>query len=172
MSLAFTPTVLGNGLINIAVSPEVSRIDRSNSVTLNGFNIPGLATRRASTTVELRDGEAFAIAGLLQNDFRDTVRQFPGLGDVPVLGSLLRSSGFQRAETELVIIVSPHLVKPAPGGTLATPADGLVLPNEIDLFLFGRTEGIGSGTLQRSGVAPLAAEIAGGIDGPYGHIIK
>ena len=172
VSLSFTPTVLGNNLINVAVAPEVSRIDEANSVTLNGFNIPGLATRRASTTVELRDGEAFAIAGLLQNDFRDTVRQFPGLGDVPVLGSLLRSSGFQRAETELVIIVAPHLVRPAPAGTLATPADGLVLPNEIDLFLFGRTEGLGSGALERSSVAPLAAEIAGGIDGPYGHIIK
>jgi pilus assembly protein CpaC len=171
ISLAFTPTVLDDGLINIVVQPEVSRIDRTNSVTVSGFNIPGLTTRRAKTTVELRDGEGFAIAGLIQSDFQDTVRQFPVLGDVPVLGALMRSSDFQRNESELVIIVTPHLVKPAPAEALSTPADNFVPPSEVDIWLLGRTEGPGSG-LTPSGAAALGAQGAGGIVGRYGHIVK
>lgn len=172
VSLAFTPTVLEEGLINIAVSPEVSRIDPANSVVVSGFSIPGLATRRATTTVELRDGQSFAIAGLLQNDFQDTVRQFPLLGDVPVLGTLVRSSDFARNESELVIVVTPHLVTPAPAGSLATPADRFVPPSDVDIFLFGRTEAPESGLPAESGVRALSAQGAGGIAGPYGHIIK
>lgn len=165
VSLSFTPTVLASGLINLVVRPEVSALDFS--VARNG--VPGLTTRRAKTTVELRDGQAFAIAGLLQEDFQDSVRQIPILGDLPILGALLRSSKFQRKETELVIIVEPHLVKPVPAGSLATPADNFVPPSEVDLWLYGRTEGLASGDPQ-AGSKVLAR--AGGIDGRFGHIIK
>jgi pilus assembly protein CpaC len=165
VALAFTPTVLDDGLINLVVEPEVSALDFS--VARNG--VPGLTTRRASTTVELRDGQSFAIAGLLQDDFTDTIEQLPLLGEVPVLGALFRSSQFQKNETELVIIVESHLVKPAPIGSLATPADNFIPPSEPDIWLFGRVEAPGSGIPREGG---LAAQGAGGIGGHYGHIIK
>ncbi len=165
VSLAFTPTVLEDGLINLVVTPEVSAIDTS--VAVRGT--PGLTTRRATTTVELRDGQSFAIAGLLQDDFSDTIDQLPLLGDIPVLGALFRSSHFQKNETELVIIVEPHLVKPAPAGSLATPADNFIPPSEADIWVFGRFEAPGSGTPQANA---LTAKGAGGIEGHYGHIIK
>ena len=173
VSLAFTPTVLEDGLINLVVNPEVSQIDPNNSINLNGLVIPGLITRRTTTTVELRDGQSFAIAGLLQSDFTDQVRQIPGLGDVPVLGALFRSAGFQRKETELVIIVTPHLVKPAPAGTLASPTDSFVPPSDADLFLFGRPEGKSTGPVtQRTSAEVLSAQPGGGIAGTFGHILK
>ncbi|MCW5751213.1 MAG: type II and III secretion system protein family protein [Alphaproteobacteria bacterium] len=171
VSLAFTPTVLEGGMINLLVAPEVSRIDPNNSVTLQGFVIPGLTTRRARTTVELRDGESFAIAGLIQSDFQDTVRQFPGLAEVPILGALMRSSDFQRNETELVIIVTPRLVKPTRAGRLLTPADGFLPPSDFDLFLMGRPEAGASGQLP-AGARALGASSAGGIVGAHGHIVK
>lgn len=172
VALAFTPTVLDDQLINVIVSPEVSRIDRTNAVTIQGFEIPGLTTRRATTTVELRDGQSFAIAGLIQSDFQDTVRQFPLLGDVPVLGALLRSSDFQKAQSELVIIVTPHLVQPAPAGSLVTPADNFVPPSDSDIWLFGRTESPTSGMTPSNAANALAINEAGGVQGSYGHIIK
>jgi len=168
VSLAFTPTVLEDGLINLIVSPEVSDIDRTPiapDVETAGFSIPSLITRRATTTLELRDGQSFAMAGLLQSNFTDNIDQFPGLGDLPVLGALFRSTDYLRDETELVILVTVRLVEPAPAGSLATPADNFVLPSDADLFLFGRLEA------PNSGVGPLGAG-AGGIDGSYGHIIK
>ncbi len=140
VSLAFTPTVLADGVINLVVAPEVSSIDRSASISVNGLIIPGLQTRRAKTTVELRDGESFAMAGLLRKDFSDTVRQFPILGSIPIIGSLFRSTGFQKDETELVIIVTPRLVRPVPAGALKVPTDRVSPPNEADLFLLGRTD--------------------------------
>lgn len=141
VSLAFTPTVLADGVINLVVAPEVSSIDRSASIVINGLSIPGLQTRRAKTVVELRDGESFAMAGLLRKDFSDTVRQFPILGSIPIIGSLFRSTGFQKNETELVIIVTPRLVRPVPAGALKVPTDRATPPNEADLFLLGRTDG-------------------------------
>lgn len=140
VSLAFTPTVLADGVINLAVEPEVSSLDPSASVQINGLSIPGLRTRRANTVIELRDGEAFAIAGLLQNDFSTTVRQLPLLGSIPIIGTLFRSSGFQRGETELVIIVVPHLVKPTRPDKISLPTDRVKDPSETDLFLHGRTD--------------------------------
>ena len=121
-------------------------------------------------TVELRDGESFAIAGLIQNDFQDTVRQFPLLGQVPVLGALLRSTNFKRNETELVIIVTPHLVQPST--RLATPVDNFVPPSGPELFLLGRTESSKSGVAPPKGATALTLHGAGGIQGRYGHIIK
>ena len=140
VSLAFTPTVLADGVINLVVAPEVSSIDRSASIVINGLSIPGLQTRRAKTTVELRDGESFAMAGLLRKDFQDTVRQFPILGSIPIIGSLFRSTGFQKDETELVIIVTPRLVRPVSAAVLKVPTDRVTPPNEADLFLLGRTD--------------------------------
>jgi len=144
VSLSFTPTVLADGVINMVVAPEVSSIDRSASIVINNLTIPGLATRRARTVLELRDGESFALAGLLRTDFQDTVRQFPGLGSIPIIGALFRSTNFQREETELVIIVTPRLVKPVRAGALKVPTDRVHEPNEAELLLLGRTDtGVG-----------------------------
>ncbi len=140
VSLAFTPTVLADGVINLVVSPEVSSIDPTASIVINNLTIPGLQTRRAKTVLELRDGESFALAGLLRRDFQDTVRQFPILGSIPIIGALFRSTGFQREETELVIIVTPRLVRPVRAGSLKAPTDRVGPPNEADLFLNGRTD--------------------------------
>lgn len=136
VGLAFTPTVLGDGLINLKIEPEVSELDPTNAVTVAGTQIPGLVVRRAQTTLELRDGQSFAIAGLLQTTNFADKRQLPWLGQVPVLGTLLSSSAYQKRETDLVIIVTPRLVKPArPGDPLATPLDGRVAANDVDFFL-------------------------------------
>ena len=140
VSLAFTPTVLADGVINLVVAPEVSSIDPTASIVVNNLTIPGLQTRRAKTTVELRDGESFALAGLLRKDFQDTVRQFPILGSLPIIGTLFRSTGFQREETELLMIVTPRLVRPVRAGSLQAPTDRVKQPNEADLFLLGRTD--------------------------------
>lgn len=173
VSLAFTPTVLDGELINLVVSPEVSQIDPNASIVLNGFNIPGLSTRRATTTVEMRDGQSFAIAGLLQSNFEDNVRQLPGIGELPVLGALFRSTRFQRQETELVIIVTPHLVKPVSPGALLAPTDYFQAPSDLRLFLMGEVEGTDSGELAPAQSREvLGSRAGGGLSGPYGHIIK
>jgi len=140
VSLAFTPTVLADGVINLVVAPEVSSIDPSASITINNLVIPGLQTRRAKTVLEIRDGESFAMAGLLRKDFQDTIRQVPLLGSLPIIGALFRSTGFQHEETELVIIVTPHLVRPVPAGALKSPTDRVGPPNEADLLINGRTD--------------------------------
>jgi pilus assembly protein CpaC len=148
VSLAFTPTVLADGVINLVVQPEVSSIDSSASIVVNGLTIPGVQTRRAKTVVEIRDGESFALAGLLRKDFNDTVRQIPFLGSIPIIGSLFRSTGFQNDQTELVIVVTPHLVRPVPANALKLPTDRAAPPNEADLLINGRTD---------TGVPPSAA---------------
>jgi len=140
VSLGFTPTVLEDGVINLVVAPEVSSIDPNASIRISGLTIPGLQTRRAQTTLELRDGQSFAIAGLIRNDFKDTVRQFPVLGSIPILGALFRSSGFQKQETELVIVVTPRLVKPTAPDKVALPTERVTPPAELDLFLNGRID--------------------------------
>jgi len=142
VGLAFTPTVLANGLINLKIEPEVSEIDPNNTLRVNGTEIPSLITRRTKTTVELRDGQSFAIAGLLQSTHAKGMRQLPWIGQVPVLGALLRSASFEKKETELVIIVTPRLVRPAvPGEKLLTPFDKSVASNDVDFFLRGKMEG-------------------------------
>ncbi|HKX22935.1 MAG TPA: type II and III secretion system protein family protein [Rhizorhapis sp.] len=181
VSLGFTPTVLEDGIINLVVEPEVSSIDPSASVTVGGLVIPGLQTRRASTTLELRDGQSFAIAGLLRKDFQDTVRQFPILGSIPIIGSLFRSTGFQKAETELVIIVTPRLVQPMKADQVSLPTDRVLPPHELDLFLMGRTDkAVGINPLNPDAMppeapkapaapAPKAGEPATGFSGPNGY---
>lgn len=140
VSLGFTPTILADGVINMIVEPEVSSIDPNNSIVLNDITIPGLQTRRASTTLELRDGESFAIAGLIRQDFATTVRQVPLLGSIPIIGSLFRSSGFKRGETELLIVVTPRLVQPIKPTQVTLPTERVGDPTELDLFLLGRTD--------------------------------
>ena len=180
VSLGFTPTVLADGVISLAVTPEVSSIDPSASITLNGLVIPGLQTRRAKTTVELRDGQSFAIAGLLRNDFKDTVRQLPVLGSLPIIGALFRSSGFQKDQTELVMIVTPRLVKPIENvADVRLPTDRVGDPHELDLFMMGRTDkAVGINPLDPNAPppekAPLPAKPAdknkkGGFSGPTGY---
>ena len=163
VSLAFTPTVVDADLINLVVAPEVSQLDSATGVTINGFVIPGIDTRRAKTTVELRDGQSFAIAGLLSSDFNDTLRGIPGLMDVPVLGTLFHSNQYQRNETELVIIVTPRLVQPVPAGTLVAPTDTFVPPSDTQMIFYGSSENPDSGLPSTNG---------GGLTGKYGHIIR
>ena len=143
VGLSFTPTVLGEGLINLVIEPEVSELDPSNSLRVGGAEIPSLLVRRARTTIELRDGQSFAMAGLLQaNNFKNR-RQLPWIGQVPVLGVLFSSSSFQKRETELVIIVTPRLVKPkgtGPRQRIKTPLDGRVSTNDKEFFLKGQLE--------------------------------
>lgn len=140
VSLAFTPTVLGEDMINVKVRPEVSSIDNTNAVSFNGIQIPGLSVRRTETTVELRDGQSFAIAGLLQNSYANNARNTPWLSSVPVLGALFSSKQFERSETELVIIITPRLVQPAASiDAIATPHDYFDEPAERDFFLLDQT---------------------------------
>jgi pilus assembly protein CpaC len=142
VSLAFTPTVLGEGLINLHVRPEVSALDNRNAVRSAGVTVPALSVRRADTSVELRDGQAFAIAGLLQNSFDNEAVNTPWLSEVPVIGMLFSSRRYQRKETELVIIVTPRLVQPAASPeALATPLQSFEEPGEAEMFLLNRSVG-------------------------------
>ncbi len=141
VGLAFTPTVLNGGLINLKIEPEVSQLDTSNPVQVAGISVPPLIVRRASTTVELRDGQSFVIGGLLQSQGQNAISQLPWLGDMPVLGALFRSASYQKNETDLAIIVTPRLIRPArPGDVIQTPLDGSLPANDADLFLMGKIE--------------------------------
>ncbi len=144
VKLSFAPTVLARGVISLKLTPEVSELDFAHAVAISGTVIPALTTRRARTTVELRDGQSFAIAGLLQDDATRLQDQLPWLGSVPVLGALFRSSSYQANETELVVLVTPYLIKPVPPGKkdpkLKTPLDTSLAGNDIDYFLNGQPE--------------------------------
>jgi pilus assembly protein CpaC len=141
VGLAFTPTVLSDGLINLKIEPEVSQLDTSHPVQVAGISVPPLIVRRASTTVELRDGQSFVVGGLLQSVGQNQMQQLPWLGDIPVLGALFRSASYQKNETDLAIIVTPRLVRPAaPGDAVKTPLDTTLPVNDKDLFLLGKIE--------------------------------
>jgi pilus assembly protein CpaC len=163
--LNFTPTVLDNGTINLKLEPEVSQVDENTTIRTPNTEIPAFITRRASTTIEVRDGQSFAMAGLLQSITTKNQDQLPWLGQLPVLGALFRSSSFQEEETDLVIIVTPHLVRPAkPGQPLRTPLDNAKPSNDAEFFLLGNLE-VNSDMRRRF--------IEGtGVAGPYGHIIN
>lgn len=164
VGLDFTPTVLDNGLINLKIAPEVSAIDNTSGVKYNDVLIPGLVVRRAQTTVELRDGQSYVMAGLLQSTGNYDIRKFPWLGDLPILGPLFRSTSYRKQDTDLVIIVTPRLVKPiTPGTKIASPLDATAAPNEVDLFIDGKTE------ISRVKMR-LAAETEAGVL-PAGHIL-
>lgn len=142
VSLSYTPTVLANGRISIRVRPEVSELSSQGAVTLNGFQVPALTIRRTETTVELGSGESFMIAGLLSNNAQNALDKAPGLGDVPILGNLFRSRSFRRGETELVIVVTPYLVKPVNERDIVYPTDGFRAASELEqLLLYKETSG-------------------------------
>lgn len=138
IELNFIPRVVDGDLINLELEAAVSAIDPSNGIIVDSFEIDAFSRRETSTTVELRDGESFAIAGLIEDEFLDNSRQLPWIGDVPVLGALFRSADYQRSQTELVIIITAHLVTPTRGEVLALPTDRVRPPTEADLFLNGR----------------------------------
>jgi pilus assembly protein CpaC len=164
VQLTFVPTVLANGLINLRLNPSVSDLDYSNAVVISGTSIPSITKRETRTTIELRDGQSFAIAGLLQSDNAHNVNQLPWIGSVPVLGVLFSSKTYQAAETDLVVIVTPHLVAPAaPGQTLATPLDKSMPPNDVDFFLMGKPD------VRKEYIDYVTS--GGGSAGPYGDIM-
>ena len=168
VELAFIPRVVDKDIINLEMNAAVSAIDASNSIALgNGIEISAFTRRETSTTVEMRDGESFAIAGLLTDDFTDSTRQLPWIGDVPVLGALFRSADYQRSQTELVIIVTAHLVTPTRGEALALPTDRIKPPSEKDLFLHGRTAD-GTRTPSRGAAGEVAKQ---DFRGSYGYVL-
>ena len=163
VELLFKPTVVGDDLINLELGATVSAIDPTVAVQSNGITVNGFSVRRAVTTVEMRDGESFAIAGLLQEDFNDLVGSVPWLGDVPILGSLFRSTEFERRQSELVIIVTPHLVVPTTSDALSLPTDRMRIPTERELFLYGKVEG-------RQGAAGQVAQQD--LQGSLGYVVE
>lgn len=155
VSLSYTPTVLSNGRISMRVRPEVSELSSQGAVTLNGFQVPALTIRRAETTVELGSGQSFMIAGLMSNSSQSTLKKMPGAGDLPILGSLFRSTHFQKGETELVIIVTPYLVNPVDANDIKLPTDGFKAPN-VGQQVFGnmQTDGKSGGDRPKPTSAP------------------
>lgn len=171
VSLAFTPTVLNGSQINLKIEPEVSEIDATHSVQVGpNILVPALTVRRASTTIELRDGQSFMIGGLLQNNAHNDVQQLPWIGDVPVLGALFRSASYQKKETDLAIIVTPRLVRPdRPGDVVRTPLDNTLPANDVDFFVKGKSELLR--TEVRGGGAPVDLPLTGHmLDLPKGVI--
>ena len=160
VGLIFTPTVLSKEKISIQVTSEVSELDFSTAIRIEGFVSPGISTRRASTTVELGDGQSFAIAGLLRETVLTNVAKFPLLGDIPILGPLFQSKSFQRRETELIIIVTPHLVKPFDVAKVSLPTDFYVEPSDVEFYLQGKIEGSEKNRLPAT---------SGTLDGEFGH---
>ena len=158
VDLKFTPTVIDDNHISLQLQTAVSALDRS----INIGGTFGFKTRSTTTTVEMRDGQSFAIAGLLQDDFDDTVGQVPWLGDVPILGALFRSTDFARRQSELVIIITPHLVKPVSGEALSMPTDRMRIPTEEELFLLGTIEGTSS----------LGGSGSQGVQGSFGYVLE
>ncbi len=166
VELNFIPRVVDGDVINLELTAAVSAIDTANSFQANGFSIDAFSRRETSTTVEMRDGESFAIAGLLSDDFTDLSGQVPWVGDIPVLGALFRSSEYARRQTELVIIITPHLVSPTRGEALALPTDRVRPPTEQDLFLFGRVARTGAPSTGAAG------EVARqDFSGSYGYVL-
>jgi len=155
VSLSYTPTVLSNGRISIRVAPEVSEISSNGAVILNGFSIPAVSTRRAETTVELGSGESFMIAGLMQNSYNSAIDKTPGLADVPILGTLFKSDGYRRNETELMIVVTPYLVKPVSDNEIVLPTDGFKAANDAERFLMNRNHSGSGGDRPKPSVAPV-----------------
>ncbi|MCG2733292.1 type II and III secretion system protein family protein [Pseudodesulfovibrio aespoeensis] len=174
VGLEFTPTVLSSGAINLHVSPEVSELDYTNALRYQGYEIPAISTRKASTVVDLADGQSFAIAGLISESLKENNHRFPVLGDIPVLGTLFRSSDYQKNKTELVIIVTAHLVKPLDMAGQTLPGDGFKEPTDYEFYMLGLLEGQGAspaamvGAQARSGSEAVVRPTTG-FDGDFGH---
>lgn len=167
VELAFTPTVVDGDLINLNLATSVSNLDTTNAVTSAGISVPAFSKRASSTTVELRDGESFAIAGLLQDDFVDLAGQVPWLGDLPVLGALFRSANYSRRQTELVVIITAHLVTPTRGDAFVLPTDRIRPPSERELFLNGKVAGS-----VRNAATPTGEVARQDFSGSYGYVLE
>ena len=167
IELKFTPRVVDEDIINLEMIAAVSGVDPSISFVNQGFSVAGFRRRETSTTVEMRDGQSFAIAGLLQDDFRDLNGQVPWLGDIPVLGALFRSAEYKREQSELVIIITAHLVSPTRGEALALPTDRIRPPTEAELFLNGQT------AAENRPTTGAAGEVAQqDFSGSYGYVME
>jgi pilus assembly protein CpaC len=172
VGLRFLPVVLGDGVINLKVNISVSELDDTNSLIVRGqageellsssFFVPALRKRSAEATYELRDGQTIGVAGLINENLREVINKFPGLGDLPVLGALFRSQSFIKGETELMILVTPRLAKPIDPTQLTLPTDAFVEPSDADFYLLGRMEG----------AKPASSNTSGGADSEFGHQVQ
>ena len=169
VGLEFTPIVLSNDRISIQVSPSITELDYSTAVSAGGVAVPGLTTRELSTTIELADGQSFALAGLLQSDVREIITKYPVLGDIPVLGALFRSKGFQKNETELIVIATVHLVKPIDMTQQPLPTDQFVEPDGFEFYMLDRLEGKENAEQLDASAGKNLAQ--GGMEGDFGHIV-
>jgi pilus assembly protein CpaC len=169
VSLAFTPTLLGNRRISLRVAPEVSALTNDGAIRLGDFVIPALTTRRAETTVELASGQSFAIAGLIQNNQRVDANKIPGLGDIPILGDLFKSDRFQRQESELVILVTPYIVQPVSAPRMAAPTDATTGTEGSQKLAYGTGTSIPAGDQPTANGAPVPAV---GANGPVGFVVQ
>ena len=168
VSLVFTPTIVGNGRIHLRVIPEVSALSSNGAVTINGFIIPALTTRRTDTRVELASGQSLAIAGLLQANTSQELSEYPGLAEIPILGALFRSSEFRADETELVVIITPYLVRPISALALVSPTDGFNPASDIDRVVNGRNYQESPGTSR----PVLRTSAFAGHTGPLGFTLE
>lgn len=167
VQLNFTPVVLDQRRMSITVTPEVSELNFANGLVLQGVTVPSINTRRASTVIELGDGQSFAVAGLLRDQVREIVSKYPVLGDIPVLGALFRSSQFQKNETELIIVVTPHLVVPTAEAKLPLPTGRFIEPDDFDFYAMGRMQSAGP-PLRPRGARSIPEER---LEGPVGSVM-
>lgn len=167
VSLSYTPTVLSNGRISMRVRPEVSELSSQGAITVNGFQVPALTVRRTETTVELGSGQSMMIAGLMSNNAQNTIKKLPGAGDLPIVGALFKSTSFRKGETELVIVVTPYLVKPVNANDIKLPTDGYESPNVVQQLL-GNKQSDGKSGQQRP--VPTAAPDQGGLPPKVGDL--
>jgi pilus assembly protein CpaC len=176
VGLVFTPNIVDKKHISLSVAPEVSELDFQNALRTQGFIVPAITTRRATTTIELADGQSFAIGGLLRDNVKESINKYPGLGDIPILGALFRSTSYQKLETELVIIVTAHLVKPLDMTGQTLPTDYFEEPNDFEFYLMGYAEkgGFGGKPGHKSSAAEvLSNRVTRGraMEGQVGHIV-
>lgn len=179
VALTFTPIVLGDGKISLRVSPTVSEIASVTNIPTGGgitFPVPSFNTRTLNTTVQMYDGQTLALAGLLKNNLRENVTKIPGLGDLPIIGALFRSSAFLQEKTDLLVAVTPHIVNPVPEGSLSFPGDDFKAPNNLEFYLEGRLEGrrqpLGKAALSRHAFEPgvKSSGRQGGLEGNFGSM--
>jgi pilus assembly protein CpaC len=176
VGLVFTPNIMDKNHISLSVAPEVSELDFQNALRTQGFVVPAITTRRATTTIELADGQSFAIGGLLRDNVKESINKYPWLGDIPILGALFRSTSYQKNETELLIIVTAHLVKPLDMTAQTLPTDYYEEPNDFEFYLMGYAEkgGFGGKAGHKSPAAEtLSNRVTRGraMEGQVGHIV-
>lgn len=181
VGLVFTPVVLSDGRISLHVNPSVTQLTPDSTIQFSSgtgasaplFEIPGFSTRKLETMVQLQDGQTLALAGLLQDNIRESVKKMPGLGNLPIIGALFSSTEYQQEKTDLLIAVTPHLVKPNPEGSLRFPGDAFEPPNWYEFYLERRLEGRRNSDLPAIDAHPFTPgqepEITGGLEGSFGH---